>query len=124
MSSLTVLDLFSGCGGMSLGFQRAGFEILGGVEFDHNAAMTYTKNLFKGSTPEEMEKHLEARDINTYMPRDFARDFLNTDQLKDQVDILIGGPPCQAFARIGRAKLRQIMDHKECMLTHLNRKLL
>jgi DNA (cytosine-5)-methyltransferase 1 len=101
---------------MSLGFQRAGFEILGGVEFDPHAAMTYTKNLFKGASPEEMEKHLKARDINAYMPRDFARDFLNTDQLEDKVDIIIGGPPCQAFARIGRAKLRQIMDHQEAYL--------
>jgi len=116
LCSFKVIDLFSGCGGMSLGFQRAGFDILGGVEFDAEAADTYARNLFRSADQDTIAKHTRALDINHYHPIDFACEFLNTRDLKDKVDVIIGGPPCQAFARIGRAKLRAIMEHEDAFL--------
>jgi len=112
----SLLDLFSGCGGMSIGFQRAGFDILGGVEYDVEAAKTYAKNLFRFADQETIERHGSARDINNYPPNHFALEFLNTEDLIHKVDVIIGGPPCQAFARIGRAKLRAIMEHEDAFL--------
>jgi len=116
LTQLTVIDLFSGCGGMSLGFQKAGFEILGGVEIDPKASEIYAKNLFRHKDAAIIQKHSHPRDIYEYSPQDFAFDFLQTDHFEGTIDVIIGGPPCQAFARIGRAKLREIMDHQDAFL--------
>ena len=40
-----VLDLFCGCGGLSLGFKRAGFNIVGGIDFDSDSLLTFNKNI-------------------------------------------------------------------------------
>lgn len=99
-----------------MGFKRAGFQILGGVESNQNAALTYTKNLFPLHEEKLIKKHGQARDIRTYTPEMFAEEFIENDFVNN-IDVIIGGPPCQAFSRIGRAKLREIMDHQEA---HLN----
>ncbi|MFV2044809.1 MAG: DNA cytosine methyltransferase [Anaerolineales bacterium] len=111
-----MIDLFSGCGGMSLGFKRAGFEILGGIENDAKAAETYARNLLKEYGRETVQRHAKPRDIRYYLPDDFSREFLESEPVTGKVDLIIAGPPCQAFARIGRAKLRAIMDHEEAFL--------
>lgn len=116
MSGLTVVDLFSGCGGMSLGFQRAGYKILGGVESDPHAAETYAKNLHKLGTSEEVARHSEPKDILNFDPEKFCDEYLESQAREGLVNVIIGGPPCQAFARIGRAKLRKIMDHEHAYL--------
>lgn len=102
-----VLDLFSGCGGLSLGFQRAGFEILGGLEKDLRAAWTYAANLHR-EQPEERRVLLgKSRDIRTVAPFELLAD-LGIREPESGVDVLVGGPPCQAYARVGRAKLRKV----------------
>ena len=93
-----VLDLFAGAGGLSLGFQRAGFRIDGAVEIDPLAARTHARNFH----PRDFEHHAVARDISRTEPGELGL---------DAIDVLIGGPPCQAYARVGRAKLREIADH-------------
>ena len=92
-----VLDLFAGAGGLSLGFQRAGFRIDGAVEIDPLAARTHARNFH----PEDVERHAVARDITLTEPFELGLD----------VDVLVGGPPCQAYARVGRAKLREVAEH-------------
>ncbi|MFY9826579.1 MAG: DNA cytosine methyltransferase [Thermoanaerobaculia bacterium] len=104
------MDLFSGCGGLSLGFQRAGFDILGGVEKEPRAAWTYAVNLHRHQTEERRALLGRCRDIRTLAPCDLLRD-LGFRNPESAVDILVGGPPCQAYARVGRAKLREIQDH-------------
>lgn len=102
-----VLDLFSGCGGLSLGFHAAGFEIRAAVESDPDAARSHGLN-FHGGAPE----HSQARDITVTHPEDLAAD-LDLGPVDTAIDVIVGGPPCQAFARVGRSKLREIEEHPE-----------
>jgi DNA (cytosine-5)-methyltransferase 1 len=102
-----VLDLFSGCGGLSLGFQAAGFEVRAAVEFDIEAARSHGLNFHAGA-PE----HSQARDIITTHPEDLTAE-LDLGPVDMAVDVVVGGPPCQAFARVGRSKLREIEAHPE-----------
>jgi DNA (cytosine-5)-methyltransferase 1 len=104
-----VLDLFSGCGGISLGFQKAGFRIDANVEFDELAARSHARN-FHGSSPEILARHDKARDITALEPDQLAEE-LGLGAVEEAIDVLVGGPPCQAYARVGRAKLREVADH-------------
>lgn len=98
-----VLDLFSGCGGISLGFERAGFEIAGGVEIDSHAARTHVMNFH----PERLEVGKDyALDVTAPPSETLSK--LGISDPQNEIDVLVGGPPCQAFARIGRAKLRAV----------------
>ncbi|BDG70242.1 DNA cytosine methyltransferase [Roseomonas fluvialis] len=105
-----VVDLFSGCGGISLGFQRAGFQIAAAIEFDGQAARAHAKNFHRGHA--EFEAHARARDITKTEPSDLCAE-LGLGPVEDAVDVLVGGPPCQAYARVGRAKLREVAEHPE-----------
>jgi DNA (cytosine-5)-methyltransferase 1 len=112
-----VLDLFAGCGGISLGFDHAGFQIVGAVEIDPDAARTHALNFCKGEPEEIVEIHGKARDIVTLEPEDFVKDLgLEHEDIENIVDVIVGGPPCQAFTRVGRAKLREIAEHPEAYL--------
>ena len=102
-----VLDLFSGCGGLSLGFHAAGFEIRGAVECDPDAARSHGLNFHGGAA-----EHSRARDIITTHPEDLAAE-LDLGPVDSAIDVIVGGPPCQAFARVGRSKLREIEEHPE-----------
>ncbi|WP_270279940.1 DNA cytosine methyltransferase [Vagococcus bubulae] len=85
---MNVLDLFCGAGGLSLGFQNAGFNIYGGVEFDSGAIETHTFNF-------NTEFHYHG-DISSISDNIIAK------QLKDNIDGIIGGPPCQGFSAANR----------------------
>lgn len=102
-----VLDLFSGCGGLSLGFQSAGFEITAAVESNAAAAASHALNFHAAK-----ENHSKPLDITKVTPKHLARE-LNLDGVAEAIDVIVGGPPCQAFARVGRSKLREIDDHPE-----------
>jgi len=102
-----LLDLFAGCGGLSLGFQTAGYALQAAIEFDPDAARSHGLN-FHGGDP----KHSRARDIITTHPEDLAAE-LDLGPVADAVDVIVGGPPCQAFARVGRPKLREIDAHPQ-----------
>ena len=102
-----VLDLFSGCGGLSLGFHAAGFDIRAAVEFDPDAARSHGLN-FHGGEP----AHSKARDIIVTHPEDLGAD-LDLGPVDTAIDVIVGGPPCQAFARVGRSKLREIEAHPD-----------
>lgn len=102
-----VLDLFSGCGGLSLGFQDAGFEITAAVEIDPDAARSHGLN-FHAADP----RHSVARDIIRTSPFQLCEE-LGLGHPGLAFDVIVGGPPCQAFARVGRSKLREVADHPE-----------
>ena len=102
-----VLDLFAGCGGLSLGFDAAGFHIAASVELDADAAASHGRNFHRGDP-----RHSRARDITKLTPEELAAD-LNLGFVGSSIDVLVGGPPCQAFARVGRSKLREIDAHPQ-----------
>ena len=102
-----VLDLFSGCGGLSLGFHAAGFRIEAAVEHDEAAARSHGLNFHTGDG-----RHAIARDITATSARDLT-EALDLGDPASAFDVLVGGPPCQAFARVGRSKLREVAEHPE-----------
>jgi DNA (cytosine-5)-methyltransferase 1 len=109
-----VIDLFAGCGGISLGFHKAGFEIAAAVEFDPEAAKSHGLNFHHGDPV-----HSQSRDITQLQPQDLAFE-LGLGKIEEAFDVIVGGPPCQAFARVGRSKLREVAEHPEAFL-HDNR---
>jgi DNA (cytosine-5)-methyltransferase 1 len=109
-----VLDLFSGCGGLFLGFNRAGATSIGGVEIDPLASLSYATNFHKGAPKEEFAAHAAPKDItlDTNSPARVLQGW-GFERHGETADIIVGGPPCPAFARVGRAKLREVRDHPE-----------
>lgn len=103
-----VLELCSGCGGMSLGFKAAGLDLIGHVEQDVTAAESYALNF---AAPEGVTEEVwrSARDMEKCGPDELAEAF-GLDTASDSFDVLAAGLPCQAFARIGRSKLRSVRN--------------
>lgn len=95
----TYIDLFAGAGGFSLGFDNAGFKNVFSVEYDTNAAKTYQRNF-----PNHL---LLNQDIKTISNEDLIR--LKGDQ---EVDVIIGGPPCQGFSLAGNIGRKFIEDER------------
>ncbi len=87
---MNVLDLFCGAGGLSLGFEMAGFNILAGFEIEPNFLDTY-----KNSHPNTKGFNV---DLNSIDILSFLKD--NNIDPKD-IDVVIGGPPCQGFSTVG-----------------------
>ena len=100
---MKVIDLFAGCGGLSLGFIQNGFEITRAVEFDSEIAKTYSKN------------HPQTEMI--------VDDIGNIDNDKyfseGEADIVIGGCPCQGFSTAG-ARIRKgfVEDPRNYLFKH------
>lgn len=86
-SRLLVADLFSGAGGLSEGFRQAGCRILVGSDIDPDACATYALNF-----PEATSVHGDIREAK-------VRARVITAATMD-VDIIVGGPPCQAFSQM------------------------
>ncbi|WP_217995898.1 DNA cytosine methyltransferase [Kribbia dieselivorans] len=78
----TMIDLFAGCGGMTQGFVQEGFVPVKAVEWDLAAAATYAANFG--------EDHMHWGDIAQWPTEDIP-----------EVDLVIGGPPCQGFSNLG-----------------------
>lgn len=95
-SSLTCLDLFCGCGGFSLGMQRAGFRVLAAIDFNEEAVATLKANL-GAPNPAGLPpvKHALRKDLTTFTP-----DKLATKLGVNTVDVIVGGPPCQGFSTV------------------------
>lgn len=89
---LNVIDLFCGCGGLSLGFKLAGYNIVGGVDVNKDAIETFNSN-FKNA--EGICFDLLKMD-SKYIVEVFG-------DLKN-IDVIIGGPPCQGFSSANRYK--------------------
>jgi DNA (cytosine-5)-methyltransferase 1 len=105
--ALRVLDLFAGCGGLSLGFRAAGAGIAAALEMDPDAARSHGRNFHGGDLA-----HGTARDITKTTPERLA-EALGLGDASMAFDVIVGGPPCQAFARVGRSKLREVAEHPE-----------
>ncbi len=100
-----VLDLFAGAGGMALGFRAAGARCVGAVEFDQSAAATFAKT-FRADEPRVFGGPDEG-DVNTLQIEDLLAG------LPASPDLVVGGPPCQGFSRIGLAKQVSLLDESQ-----------
>ena len=87
---MNVISLFSGCGGLDLGFEKAGFDIPVANEFDKTIWAT-----FKANHP---NTHLIEGDVRNVSKADIAKYF------NGEVDGIIGGPPCQSWSAAGSLK--------------------
>lgn len=85
---INVLDLFCGAGGLSYGFQLAGFKIYGGIDIDKDSIDTHNHN-FKES-------------VFHYCGDISLLEDEKVKQLKGKIDVIIGGPPCQGFSSANR----------------------
>jgi DNA (cytosine-5)-methyltransferase 1 len=110
--ALRFIDLFAGCGGLSLGALRAGFTGEIAIEYQENAFNTLRHNLIHHDQekvraksnisgfdwPSEIpQKH---HDIKSFLTEN--KDYLKS--IKGQVDLIVGGPPCQGFSNAGKRK--------------------
>jgi DNA (cytosine-5)-methyltransferase 1 len=82
----TAIDLFCGAGGLSLGFANAGVKILAGIDNDLSALETFKENF-----PKSMAISYDLSNIDDGLIRQFG-----------DVDIMLGGPPCQGFSIAGK----------------------
>ena len=98
-----IIDLFSGCGGLALGFEKAGFDIVAGIELMPEACKTISYNLSWRYGKSE-----------THICGDIAE--IDADVFKNSFGeegcIVIGGPPCQAYSMAGRGKLRSLGEDR------------
>lgn len=132
---MNYIDLFAGAGGLSEGFTKAGFSPVAHVESDKAACFTLKTRLayYYLSSNNKLDIY------TSYLKGDISREYLysfipesilksvindsisskNNDNIfsiideildGDEVDLIIGGPPCQAYSHIGRAALRHVTD--------------
>lgn len=91
MRTFNVLDLFCGAGGLSYGFERAGFNILLGIDNDYKALETFKLNHHGAKTICGDIAKITYDDIKPYFN-------------KKRIDVIIGGPPCQGMSLSGPRK--------------------
>lgn len=101
------IDLFAGCGGLSLGFEQAGFDIAASVEIDpiHSAVHEY-------NFPYSTAICADIRNLNGAIIRERAG-LENRD-----IDVIVGGAPCQGFSLIGK---RSLDDPRNQLISHFVR---
>lgn len=86
---VNVLDLFSGSGGISAGFAQAGFKVVGGIDFDSDSIKTFQRNFSQSIGI--------CADIS-----EFSRKMILDSFSEVNVDVIVGGPPCQGFSNANR----------------------
>ncbi len=145
---MVILDLFSGAGGLSEGFFRQGATFVGHVEADAHACKTlktrtaywnlkkedklniYYDYLLKKITTDELWEKAKVKNskdvINTFISDDTFDQITKTVKanLKEKniqnVDLIIGGPPCQAYSVVGRARMKDavVEDPRNFLYLH------
>ena len=95
---MKVVDLFAGCGGLSLGFQKAGFQIVAAFECWDTAINCYRENFSHPVIQLDLSNpDVSINKINEFLP-----------------DMIIGGPPCQDFSQAGKRIENDRAELTEC----------
>ena len=90
------IDLFAGCGGISLGLEAAGFDIAAAVEFNAIHALVHHFNF-----PYSVSLCQDISELKT----DELLTSIGAKGFDGEVDLVAGGPPCQGFSHIGKRQL-------------------
>ncbi|MCY7107037.1 DNA cytosine methyltransferase [Streptococcus oralis] len=124
---INIIDLFSGAGGLTEGFRNQQYKILGHVEKEKAACETlklrevyyylkkknklglYNDFLNSKTSIEDLLKHIPQEKLNKILNFEISQENIHSifsffDDLGENVDGIIGGPPCQAYSTIGRAR--------------------
>lgn len=122
-AKLTVVDLFAGCGGLSLGLEEAGFNPVFVNELNSDALRTYTTNRLR-SNPHLADVGYHVNDVKQmvkdkkFLPA-LSRRLNDTFGIaKGELDLLVGGPPCQGFSGIGHRRSYSV-DKEQLPSNHL-----
>jgi DNA (cytosine-5)-methyltransferase 1 len=134
-AGMNFIDLFAGAGGLSEGFKKAGFNPVAHVEYDQAACFTLKTRaayhfLSENNRVQEYYSYLKGETsrqqlydkipsfildsvINAEIGKDNPTIFKKIDTLKGnkEIDVIIGGPPCQAYSYIGRAALKNRVNN-------------
>lgn len=89
---MKIIDLFSGVGGLSLGFEQAGFEVVSAVDVWADAIRTYNHN-----RETKVGRVISVEDFNNNILPDIIK--------KHHINGVIGGPPCQGFSTVGKREI-------------------
>jgi DNA (cytosine-5)-methyltransferase 1 len=104
---MTAVDLFSGCGGLSVGLRAAGFQVVAAVEVDEKAQRTYELN--------HPDVHLFKQDIRKVTPLSVLE---KTGLRPGELDLLAGCPPCQGFSRLRTKNQRTyVLDKRNNLIS-------
>lgn len=104
MTRAAVLDVFAGVGGLALGFEQAGFDVVGALEVDPIHAATHSYNFPSCRTLCDDATVVQGADIRRQLPC--------------PVDVVVGGTPCQGFSMIGQ---RALDDPRNQLVKHFLR---
>ena len=91
---MKIIDLFCGIGGLSLGFEQAGFEVVSAVDIWADAVKTYNHN--------REDKVAQVASVE-----DFNNEVLPELVKQQKISGIIGGPPCQGFSTVGKRDVPQ-----------------
>lgn len=140
MTEIRYIDLFAGAGGLSEGFIRSGYNPVAHVEFDLAACYTLRTRVsrhylsaknnietyydyLKGSiSRDELYSKVPKSQLNSVIHGEIGKDnnqiFKGIDQACEgrEIDLIIGGPPCQAYSVVGRAPLKHKKDDERTRL--------
>ncbi|RWN55254.1 MAG: DNA cytosine methyltransferase [Mesorhizobium sp.] len=105
------LEICSGAGGLSLGLKTAGFELTAHIEIDPEAAKSYALNFGAGRAADDA--WMLPRDMEACSPQGLVTELGFETSAGESFDLVAAGLPCQAFARIGRSKLRSVAGEED-----------
>ncbi|WP_082703010.1 DNA cytosine methyltransferase [Mycobacterium sp. IS-1496] len=103
--NLSVVDLFSGCGGLSAGFREAGFSIVAGAEILPKPLEVFAENF-----PDAVAIGEDLRRVEPIWLRERLK------MAPGQLDVLIGGPPCQGWSKNTPASKRRLDDERNSLM--------
>lgn len=99
------IDLFCGCGGISVGLQKAGFEVIAGIDIEKKYIASFMHNFPNAKAL--------TTDITTVPPEEFMA---TVGIVAGELDLLVGGPPCQGFSKNVPRKNRYLEDPKNLLV--------